>query len=342
MASGWSAGVAEAGVVLHKTVNKFRSNALSAVKNTTNCVKKFVGWIDKLIRYAPQLDYESRKLFEDLGEELEKLKSDANGVLQSFKVLAEVASDEHQIDHIKEEIKKRSGGSVKRAFLYVRNKISRNSKTSSELKVFLSSLHDHILICTDAVNVFYQHYELLSSHIKIVIDAKGDKLRELKKTVERSGIASGATTKVATTGWFSTVACAVVSVAAIGLTGGVATPIVGGLAAAGFMGVSGAVGSTISERALRISQKECNYLDDILNGIVGLKKEMNVIKTSIDKMDHSMNNVQDVLDGQLDHYTEQSFYRDAEREDIEASLDDLQDYMQHLIDDIESCEWQPY
>ena len=337
MASGCSAETffEEAGVVLHQAVNDLRSNIRSVVKITKDYVKNIVGWIAKLIRYTPQLDHEARELFEKLGEELEKLKSDGSRVLLSFKALAEVASDEYKISCIKKEVKQRSGGSIRRALVYVRDKFSRNSSTNSELEVFLSSLHDHILTCTDAMNVFYRHYDSLSGDIERVIDAKKSKLCELKKNVERNAIASGATSKVSTSGWISTV---IFGAAAV-LTVGAAAALI---PAAGFAacGVVGVFGSTISKRALDIALSEHKYLEDILLEIVGLKKEMNIMKTSVKKMGCSMNNVQDVLNGQLNHYTKQSFYRDAEREDIEASLDDLQDYMQDLIEDIESCEWQ--
>lgn len=107
----------EAEVVLHQAVNDLRSNAQSVVRICTDCTKNIVRWIDKLIRCTPQLDHEARERFEKLGEELKNLKSDASRVLLSFKALAEVASDEYQISRIKKEVKKCSGGSVRRALV---------------------------------------------------------------------------------------------------------------------------------------------------------------------------------------------------------------------------------
>lgn len=84
---------------------------------------------------------------------------------------------------------------------------------------------------------------------------------------------------MATGGWIST---AIFGAAAI-LTGGAAAALI---PAAGFAasGLFGAFGSTISKRALDISLSEHKYLEDILQEIVGLKKEMNVIRTSVKKM----------------------------------------------------------
>ena len=342
MAFSWTAPVdiEQVGIILHKTVNELRNCAVSIVESTIDCVKNITGWIEKLT--SPQIDHESRELLEKLGEDLEKLKSDASNVLQSCKYLAEVASDEYQIGRIKKEMEKR--GPFRRVIVYVRNKFSRR-QTNSELKAFLSSVHDCILTCTDAVNKFYHHYDILLNNIERVIEAKHGKLSKLKKNVEQKRIANAVTTKVTAGAWTSGVACWVVGAAATVLTGGAAAPVVG-LAASGFMVswftcAGGAIASSITESALNISLSEYNYLNDVLQGILDMQKEMNVIKRSIKTMEASINKAKNVLNGELDQYAELSSYQDDDRENIEESLDQLHAYMKKLIGIIKSCNWQP-
>ena len=342
MGISWSTEVdiEEVGIILNKTVNELRTCAVSIVKTTIDCVKRVIGWIDKLTRNSPQLDYESRRLLENLGEDLEKLKSDANRVLQSCKDLAEVASDEYQISRIKEEVNKRSG-LFRRVLIRVQNKFF-PSQTSSELKMFLNSVHDRILVCTDAVNVFYRHYGLLLGNIERVINAKRSKLSELEKRVQDNSTTNAVARKVAMGGLISSVICWTAGAVVIVLTGGAAARVVAlGLMASGCTAAGGVIASNVSEKSLLVSLSEYKYLEDILQGVLSIQKEMNTIKTSVKAMDACVNNAKDVLNDRLNEYAELSSYRDVDRDIIEASLDDLCDYMKDLIDDIESCDWQP-
>ena len=327
----------DAGIVLQKALNEIKQSATSVVKTVVDCTKNLDKFIVELSRLLGRKDHDSRALVTRLDNSVKRLKSYARIVFDSCKELAVAASlDEDHIHRIGEELRRR--GLLSRALTYIWYKLSfRKPENKSELREFLDVVHTRILECASAIDAFYAQHRVLISDIRHAIDVKRSEWASLKRKEETSRAVNEMSKKVAVGSLVSGIACLTVGVGASLVTGGAAAPIVTALArmggvVSGVTFASGVATSVVSDLVLHDLLRQRQYLDGILKEILEIHKEVNAVKSSVHRMDSCVQNTVDVVQ-------ELSSSQDSDDvEDIKASLVDLHDCMEDLIQTIESFE----